>query len=1043
MNKLLSITCWLLLTFSLFGQQTEIYQDFDRDFKTGVDLFNKQKYGAAQNYFGKIIEAYGTQHSAVRSEAEYYYAICALELFNSDTEFFIMQFLQNNPSSPKTGLAYFQMGRFKYRQSQWSEAAEWFGKTNFLELDNDEISEYYFKLGYAQFMLKDYEEAKKNFAEIKDTETKYTDPALYYYSHLAYEDGNYETALNGFAKLSKSEKFAPIAPYYISQIYFNQQKYDKLLEYAPKVYESASKKRKPEIAKMIGEAYYQKGEYKKSLDYLEQYANSSSNLTADDHYQLGYTFYRAGQYGKAITYFSKVTGENDTVAQNAYYHLGDCYIKEDRKNEGMQAFKAAMQFDIDEFIKHDSHFNYVKLAYELDIAPFNEATKAVEEYIQLYPKSENIDQANSFLVKMYISTNDYKSALSSLNKIQKRDSEMDAAYQKIAYYHGIEEFSGLKFEEAVDLFNQSLKYKMYDKEIAALASYWKAESFYRLGRIAEAQKLYNEFVLMPSSIKQVEYKTAHYNLGYTYFQTELYYKASTWFRKYTDMTEGKKTVKRGDAFCRTGDCFYMQRKFTEALDYYEKAIRENTSGVDYAMYQKGLCYGLQKEYSKKMWVLRQLDLKYPKSDYRIDALYETAQTYLSQDDKKNAAKYYQKIVDSFPQKNYYVLKSLVKLGLVYYSIDEKDKSVASYKKVIEEHPKTQEAKDALLGLKNVYIAMNKADEYLDYISDLGNVPVITEGAKDSMIYAQAENLYMDGDYEKGKEQLIRYLNDFPNGYFMINAHYYKADCEVRADREEEALRSYEVVISNGQSSFKPDAITYAARISKKLGKTSEALRYYMLLEEEATRTNQMLEARRGQMDAYFETEDYVGSISAAKKLLQTAELTEEDERMAHYVLGVSYEKDGKMDLSLNHFATIATDVRSAEGAEAKYKVSYIYFDRKEYDKSEKEILEFLDMNTSQHYWLGRAYLLWSDIYFAKDELFQAKYTLQGVTENYPVTDDGILEMANMKLKKIEAIENAPKEEPQVENIDMEGSGEYQELFDEGDNATNADSTKTE
>jgi len=1031
MNKLIWIASLLLIALSSYAQESAIYKDFDRDFKTGVDLFMKEKYGAAQNYFGKIIDAYGTEHSAVRSEAEYYYAICALELFNNDTEYFITRFLENNPSSPKTGLAYFQMGRFKYRQSKWSEAAEWFEKTNFLELDNEEVSEFYFKMGYSKFMLKDFAGAKKCFAEIKDTETKYADPALYYYAHLAYEEGNYETALQAFAKLGNSEKFAPVAPYYISQIYYNQKKYDKLLEYAPKVYKSASKKRKPEIAKMIGEAYYHKGEYNKSLEYLEMYADAAGkNLTPDDLYQLGYTFYRAEQYEKAINYFSKVTGENDTLAQNAYYHLGDCYIQSDRKNEAMQAFKAAMQKEADEMIKHDAHFNYVKLSYELDIAPFNEAIHAVEEYISLYPNSDNIDKANSFLVKIYISTRNYQGALESLNKISKRNSEMDAAYQKIAFYHGLEVFSSLNFDRAIELFDESLKYKIYDKEIAALANYWKAEALYRNKEYVKAGELYNEFVLMPTAIKQSEYKTAHYNLGYTYFSQDLYFKSTTWFRKYTDMTEGTKSKYRGDAFCRIGDGYYMMTKYSQALDYYQKAIIENTYDVDYAMYQKGLCYGLIKEQGKKLWVLRQLDQKYPNSKYRPDALYETARTYLSQNDNKNASIYYQRVVDSFPT-SIYTLKSLLQLGLVYYNSGENDKALNVYKQVIEEHPNTQDAKNALMGLKNIYIAMNNVDGYMDYVSELdGEFADVSMSEQDSLIYLQAENIYMNGDCEKATEQLNKYLDRFPRGYFMINANYYKADCDARNERLEEALRSYEVVCSSGKSSFTVDAITYAARISEKLEKTSDALRYYMLLEEQADRTSQILESRKGQMEAYFKMNDYTASISVAEKFLQTDKIADEDKRLAHYILGVSYEKSGQVEQAINNYATIATDVRNPQGAEAKYKLSALYFDKKEYDKSEKEILDFLEQNTSEQYWLARSYLLWSDIYMAKDDLFQAKYTLQGITDNYPVKDDGILELAKQKLERIEAIENAPKEEPKPEEIEFEGNNDYNELFEE-------------
>ena len=60
--------------------------------------------------------------------------------------------------------------------------------------------EYFFKKGYCLFQVKDYTNARVAFYEIKDIDTKYTSPAIYYYSHIAYIQKNYETALNGFLK---------------------------------------------------------------------------------------------------------------------------------------------------------------------------------------------------------------------------------------------------------------------------------------------------------------------------------------------------------------------------------------------------------------------------------------------------------------------------------------------------------------------------------------------------------------------------------------------------------------------------------------------------------------------------------------------------------------------------------------------------------------------------------------------------------------------------------------------------------------------------
>ena len=86
-------------------------------------------------------------------------------------------------------------------------------------------------------MRNEYEEARIAFYEIKDKDQKYSTPATYYYAHIAYVQQNYETALNGFIKLSNDETFSPVVPYYITQIYYLQKRWDELLKYAPPLLE--------------------------------------------------------------------------------------------------------------------------------------------------------------------------------------------------------------------------------------------------------------------------------------------------------------------------------------------------------------------------------------------------------------------------------------------------------------------------------------------------------------------------------------------------------------------------------------------------------------------------------------------------------------------------------------------------------------------------------------------------------------------------------------------------------------------------------------
>src|SRR5690554_7596335 len=96
---------------------------------------------------------------------------------------------------------------------------------------------------------------------------------------------------------------------------------------------------------------------------------------------------------------------------------------------------------------------------------------------------------------------------------------------------------------------------------------------------------------------------------------------------------------------------------------------------------------------------------------------------------------------------------MLKLGLVYYNAEDYDNSMVYYKRVVNEFPGTQEAEDALLGLRNVYMDQNDADGFIRYTNQIGGFARVDERERDSLTFVSAERLYMGGDCERGLVQL--------------------------------------------------------------------------------------------------------------------------------------------------------------------------------------------------------------------------------------------------------------------------------------------------
>jgi tetratricopeptide (TPR) repeat protein len=224
-KNLSAVFLFVLWGRTVWAQKTAAYLDQDQLYKQGLELFDKKQFVSAQKNFSEFV--LHSRPSVLRTDAVYYAAACGIELFNKDGEWQMKQFIEKHPESLKINSAVFYLGKSSFRRKKYPETLEHFEKVDIYRLDKDQLAELYFKRGYSYLETGNNEKAKADLYEIKDVDNKYAHPANYYYSHLAYKEKNYETALAGFNRLVGNETFGGVVPYYITQIYFIEGKYGK------------------------------------------------------------------------------------------------------------------------------------------------------------------------------------------------------------------------------------------------------------------------------------------------------------------------------------------------------------------------------------------------------------------------------------------------------------------------------------------------------------------------------------------------------------------------------------------------------------------------------------------------------------------------------------------------------------------------------------------------------------------------------------------------------------------------------------------------
>jgi len=999
-REILIVLLLLMPLTNTAGQVSFNLSDKPSDLETGMNLYSKEKYAAAIRVFDRILADQSAEGTLVSAEAAYWGAISAMKLYHPDAEQRMLKFIAANPESPRINESWFDLGDFFFISKNYRKAVDAYEKVYRLELDPGKLPVYFFRLGYSLMQRGDRPKAMLMFSELKDIDTEFSSPSLYYFSHLAYDDQKYQTAMDGFMKLREDDTFGSVVPFYIVQILYMQKDYDAILEMAPGLLSRAGRDREIELYRFIGDACYNKEDYAGAVEYLEKFSEAARISSREDKYQLAYSYYKTGEPDKAIKLLNEIYGPNDLLSQNAWIVLGACYLEKDDKYRARLTFGAASKMDFDRRLKEEALFNYAKLTYETSASPFGEVITAFQEYINEFPASARIDEAYNYLVSTYIKVRNYQAALNSLDKISRKDDRLEEAYQKVAFFRGLELFRNLQFEAAIDVLDRSLKYAKHNREIRARSIYWRGESYYRLGDYDRAVADYQEYMGIPGASATDEYKMARYNLGYAWYNTEEYQKALNMFKMYESDPDKRKPDVLADTRNRIADCYYIATEYSRAITYYDMVIGYGKVDADYAMYQKGFAQGLINNQPGKVETLSLLMNQFSGSYLLADALFERGRAYVAMNDNRRGEADFLGVINNHPT-SAFVPRAHVQLGLLYYNTGENQKAIAQYKTVIEKFRSTAEARSALTGLRNVFVDINDIDGYFTYIKSLGGgYADVNLSERDSLLFKSGENFFMTGNCERATEVFRNYLKEFPTGFFVTNARFYLAECLFSAGSNNEAREQYLELLKVPNFEFAEQVLGALADISFGEEDFEQALLYYDQLEKTISRPESLVRIYAGQLRSSAWSGDAVRTIAVADKILKAPDMPEELVREAAFLGAKAHLSLDRNQEALKYFRMTAGEVVSAEGAESKYRVADLLFKTGQTEESEKIVNEFIELNTPHQYWMARVFILLAEISIAKDDKLTARATLQGLLDYYKIDDDGILDEVRARLDEL-------------------------------------------
>ncbi len=1023
-TKRFATLAFLVVTLSQsLAQQTEIYTHPNERYDRARALFDKEQFVQAQIVFDELVNREQDVHSEVRIDASYYSTICALELQQRNAEEQVVEFVRSHPASPRVDEITLHAARHYFGRRKYNDAIEWFEKVNPRGLARSEKSEYHFKLGYSYFMREKYEDAQKNLREVVNANSEYQNSARYYYGHIAYVQGKSVAALEYFESLRDDASFGPIVPYYITQIYYEQEEWEKLAKSGASLLASATEKRAPEVARLIGEAYYNQGEYEEALPYLERYRSDGPKMRDEDYYQLGYTYYQLDRLDEAIGSLNKIVDARDSLAQNAYFHLADCYLKLDQKAEALNAFESVASLDYNHELTETARFNAAKLSYDVG-NPYKDPGKELQQFIDNYPETEYFEEASTYLVNVYLTTKDYGRALESLERLGPRNTQLQGAYQRIAYNRAIELFNNRLWQNSVDFFGKSLRYPV-DRSLEAEAYYWMGEAFFRMKQYDRARVAYSDFQVTPSATQSKLFNDARYSLGYVYFELKDYRSAAAQFRKFIEEADPNDLRRIHDAQLRAGDSYFVTKGYFTANRFYQDAAKTGGPDTDYAYFQGALCEGLLGNNDKRISQLTQLISEEPESEYVDDALYTIGKGYMQAGNNPKALGSFDRLLNDFPD-SYYARKSLMNKGLIHYNSGANDRALIVLKEVVDQYPNSPEANQAVEIAEKIYIDLGNVAEYADWVKGL-DFTSITDSELDSLTFDAAYLKYTQGDCSAIIPAFDDYLQKYSNGIFAVDAHYYRAQCRYQEDDLSGALEDYEFLVEAKKNKYSEEALLQSSYLYFSRENYEMALERYAALERLAAFPENRRTAVVGLMRANFKLEKFEKSVEFANKVLRFDKLAVDLEQEAHIILAKSAWKEGDQRTAQREFEWVEDKAANVFRAEAKYFLALIEYEKEAYEESQKRIFDLLQNMPSYNYWGNRALILLARNYWKLDDLYQANYTLDQILKRS--NNDEILAEAQKwkdELTRSEEKKSSERELIEIDTLQIEMPEELNE-----------------
>jgi tetratricopeptide (TPR) repeat protein len=899
----------------------------------------------------------------------------------------------------------FALAQYYFKLDKFPQAIAYYEMAGINNLDNDEVGDQKFELAYSYFNNKQLEKARPLFSYIKDLKgTRYYTAGNYYYGLLCYNENKYDEALRSFFIIREEKDYKPYVPYYIAEIYYFKGDRKRALALTDSLLSSKDKSYYDrELHLLAAQCLFEDKDYARARPYFEHYFEKTPKIAKEDLYKMAYTYYRLGEWKNATEKFKMLNTAQDSLGQTSMYLLGDCYLKTGSKLSARNAFGICADMTFNKAQQEAAMILYARLSYET--GNHDEALRMTNTLLTTFPNSQFGDEANTLKSDLLLKTNKYEEALRLLRNVKVRDGQYGQVYQKTAYGYAVQQYRKGDLVLADEYFANSLTQPV-SAEYERAAYFWRGEIAYTEKRYQDAITYSQNFVSRIGDMAVVNrispqstLNHAYITMGYSAMETGNFVAAQDYFSQaQKSVTDDRHSL--AEAAVLEADAVFLQKNYTRALSLYEKIIAGGGSNGEYATFQKGILLGLLNRNSEKLTLMQQIAKSKPASAYALNARYEISLTHMDMEAYKQALPILRYLYDSSTDQSF-AARALMKTGFAMQQMSDNTGAIAAYRKVVLEHPGAEERFAALEALKGLYVQINQPGKYAELLSE-GNLPSGDSTAVEAAWYSAGESQFAAGKWQDARRAFSDYLLHYPKGMSSVRAHYYLAECNYRLKKYGDALEHYNKVLETPWNDFSESSAIRAGAVAMELKNYESAWIIYNSLRSNSAENSRSENIYRGLLKSAFNTARCTETNMYADTLLNMPGVSSEGTTEARFYKARCLQATEKGNAAIEAFRQIASNRTSEIAAESRYRIAEVMYQQGRYAEAEETANESIRLSSGYDTWVGKSYLLLSDVLVKQKDYFNAKALLQSIVKNTKSAE--LKQEASRKLDEVKKLE---------------------------------------